>query len=95
MSPHSADLLTTLDMFGFTVLHITDCTDQRNIQYLSLSGGTTLKTRGKFQGAYKLPAGHHTVIWLLRGMKSTKTLFACAGVGHMQRSLIAWDIVGN
>lgn len=58
--------------------------------YLVLSCGTTLDTRGKIQGAYKSSVGHGTVIWLVRGMKSTKRPFACAG--HMQRCLIACDV---
>lgn len=61
--------------------------------YLMLSGGTTLETRGKLQGAYKLFAEHGTVIWLVWGMER-KRLFVCAGVGHMQRCLIARTLAG-
>lgn len=59
--------------------------------WLLLSGRTTLETRGKFQGAYKLTA---TVAWLEHGMKSkTKRPFVCAGVGHMPKCLIACHVV--
>lgn len=37
--------------------------------YRSISCGTTLETRGKFQGAYALLVEHSTVVWLVRNEK--------------------------
>lgn len=65
--PRSAGFLITPDMCGYTSL-----TALTRGVYLSLSGGTTLETIGKFQGAYKLSVGNRTGIWLECGMRSTK-----------------------
>lgn len=67
--------------------------------YSLLGGGTTLETRGTFQGAYKLFVGHGTVIWLVCGMKSTKRLVClCRRRTHAEMShrlLHSWKLAGR
>lgn len=76
-------------MCGDTALYITDNTDQ---EYICLRGGTTLETRGKFQGAYRLFVGNRTVHLVCgmnqqRGGLSAQVRDTCRDVASLDMEL--------